>query len=186
MLLPGRKRRSQFDLKVVGAYFTGTIAGALLTSLGAWLLSGFSEPLGMQSRLTLLVLAALAAWVIKHGYLPGVTLPESRRQIPAETFGGGLVRGAFRFGFELGTGLRTYVPAIAPYVLLLVILIGRPTLGAVLLIGIGFGLGRATPLAVQFSVGFGRVSGAPPPRIPAFLTSPLIGAFILAGAFTLV
>jgi hypothetical protein len=186
VLLPGRKSRSLFDVKVVSAYFSGTIAGALLTSLAAWTVSGFSEPIAREPRLALLLAAVLAAWVARQGFVPGFSLPESRRQIPAETFGGGLVRGAFRFGFELGTGLRTYVPAIAPYVLLLVILIGRPTLGVALMMGIGFGLGRAVPLTVQFAAGFARVSGEPPPRMPAFLTSPLIGALILAGAFTLV
>lgn len=170
----------------MGSYFAGTGAGASLTALGAWILSGFTEPLGAGARLALLIAAALAATVVKLGLVPGLSLPESRRQIPAETFGGGLVRGAFRFGFELGTGLRTYVPAIAPYVLLLVILLARPTLGAALLIGLGFGLGRAVPLFVQFVAALGRVPGAPPPRMPAILTSPVMGAFILAGAFTLV
>ena len=101
-------------------------------------------------RAVLLIAGAVFFVLCKHGPLAGVVnLPESRRQIPAEVFGGSLVRGAYRFGLELGTGVRTYVPSPAPYILLLAVFLGRLTLADALLVGLGFGVGRAVPLMVQ-------------------------------------
>ncbi len=149
MLLPPGRRRQTLDCRVFAAYLAGTINGALLTALSAWVLSGFTAPLGATSRVVLLGFGAALVWVVKHGAVTRLVLPEARRQIPAEVFGGGLVRGAYRFGFELGTGVRTYTPSPAPYVLLLAIVLGRPTLAATLLVAFGFGIGRALPLLMQ-------------------------------------
>lgn len=150
MLLPLGRRRSRFDHRVVGAYLVGAIAGAALTATLAWLLSGFLEPLSGTARTALLCAGALFLWAAKDGPLARrVTLPETRRQIPSAIFATSLVRGAYRFGFEMGTGMRTYVPSFAPYLLLLALLVARPTLGQALLIAVGFGLGRAIPLMIR-------------------------------------
>ena len=118
----------------------------------AWILSGFTEPLNQGMRAVLLGIGAVLIWMCKQGLLSQViSLPESHRQIPAEVFGGSLVRGAYRFGFELGTGVRTYVPSPAPYILILAIVLARLTLVNALLVGLGFGLGRAIPLMLQVS-----------------------------------
>lgn len=149
MLLPLGKRRDR-DLAAVTAYLGGAVAGAALTALFAWLLGGFAEPLAAPARLALLVAAGAFLWAVKHGPLAGrVQLPEARRQIPFEVFGGSLLRGALRFGFEMGTGMRTYVTSWAPYLLFAALVLVRPTLGQALLIALGFGLGRALPLMVQ-------------------------------------
>lgn len=169
------------------AYLIGTTSGALLTSLIVWVLSGFAEPLGKGPRAVLLIAGGVLLLLCKHGPLSRViTLPESRRQIPAEVFGGSLIRGAYRFGFELGTGVRTYVPSSAPYILLLAVFLARLTLADALLIGIGFGLGRAVPLMVQLTAAR-RVRAANPflrrPTSPASATAALL---TLAGALILV
>jgi hypothetical protein len=149
VLLPPGRRRAQ-DRRVVSAYLAGAVGGALVTALAAWLASGFVEPLPPPVRAGLLVAGALVVWGAKHGPLAGrVRLPEARRQIPMSVFFGGLVRGAARFGFEMGTGMRTYVPSWAPYVLALALVLARPTLGQALLVALGFGLGRALPLTVH-------------------------------------
>jgi hypothetical protein len=152
VLLPLNQSRSLFDYKILAAYMAGTTSGALLTALVAWVLSGFAEPLSAGLRVVLLVAGAGFIWMCKHGPLARlVTLPESRRQIPAEVFGGSITRGAYRFGFELGTGVRTYVPSAAPYILLLTLMLAHITLANAILVGLGFGLGRAVPLMVQLS-----------------------------------
>lgn len=152
MLLPLERRRSLFDFKVLAAYLAGTTSGALLTALVAWVLSGFVEPLSSGLRTILLLTGAMFIWLCKHGPLSGyIALPESRRQIPAEVFGGSITRGAYRFGFELGTGVRTYIPSAAPYILLLTVVLAHITLANAILVGFGFGLGRAVPLMVQLS-----------------------------------
>ena len=150
MLLPHARRRSNFDYKILVSYTLGTTIGALLTSLVVWILSGFAEPLGARLRAVLLITGAVFFLLCKHGPLAGVVkLPESRRQIPAEVFGGSLLRGAFRFGLELGTGVRTYVSSPAPYILLLTLFLGRLKLADAIFVGLGFGLGRAVPLMIQ-------------------------------------
>jgi hypothetical protein len=154
VLLPPGRRASLFELKVVAAYLGGTASGALLTGLAAWIVSGFAEPLPGPARSAMLVGGAALIWLAKEGPLRRVvSLPEARRQIPAQVFGGSLVRGAYRFGFELGTGVRTYVPSAAPYILVVGLVLTQPALGAVLLAGLGFGLGRAIPLIVQLASG---------------------------------
>lgn len=150
MLLPRSGRRALIDYEVAGAFLIGTSSGALLTVLTAWIMSGFFAPLSGPMRITLLCLGALLVWLIKEGPLAGrVSLPENRRQIPAEILEGGRPPGALRFGFELGTGVRTYVPSPAPYLALLLILFGQLVLATALAIALGFGIGRALPLMIQ-------------------------------------
>lgn len=153
MLLRTERRRSPLDYKVLAAYLAGTTCGAGLTTVAAWLLSGFAAPLPTPVRVALVALGAIFVWLVKEGPLGRyVTLPEAHRQIPSEVFRNGPLRGAYRFGLELGTGVRTYTPSPAVYVLLLTVLLGQLTLCAALLIAAGFGLGRALPLMVQLSL----------------------------------
>ena len=153
MLLPTERGRArQPDHRVLGAYLAGTTTGALLTTLTAWLLSGLTEPAGPPARVALICAGGAFLWLAKCGPLGRiVSLPEARRQLPAEIFGGSLARGAYRFGFQLGTGMRTYVPSPAPYVLLLALLLARSTLASAILVALGFGLGRALPLMAYVS-----------------------------------
>jgi hypothetical protein len=124
--------------------------GAMLTVMTAWVLSGFAAPIPEFSRAAIIVGGAGFIWLCKRGPLSRrISLPQARRQIPAEVFGRGLVKGAFHFGFELGTGVRTYVSSPAPYLLLLTILFGHLALSCALCVAVGFGLGRAVPVMVQ-------------------------------------
>ncbi|MGA7733367.1 MAG: hypothetical protein WCD37_19060 [Chloroflexia bacterium] len=186
-MLPPDRRRSLFDYKIVAAYLLGTLTGALLTGMGAWVLSGFAQPLSTEVRLVLLVIVAVFFWLSKHGPLSGIiSLPESRRLIPAEVFGGSMIRGAYRFGLELGTGLRTYVPSVAPYILVLVVLLTQLTLANALLVAIGFGFGRAIPLMMQLVAANQMRSANLFLRGADYLVSTVAGIFILAGAVTFV
>jgi hypothetical protein len=116
----------------------------------AWAVGGFAAPLPRLARAGVIVTGAVIIWLCERGRLSGrISLPQARRQIPAEVFGRGLVRGSFHFGFELGTGVRTYVSSPAPYLLLLTILFGQLTLGCALCVAVGFGLGRAIPVMIQ-------------------------------------
>lgn len=147
-MLPPHQRTSLHG-RVVAAYFLGAVLGASLTALLAWLASGFLEPVDRLVRLVAVLVTAGIVWAAKSGPLVGrFRLPEARRQIPAEVFGGSLVRGAWRFGLEMGTGMRTYVPSIAPYVLFIGLVLARPTLAETLLVALGFGMGRTLPLLI--------------------------------------
>jgi hypothetical protein len=133
----------------LAAYVIGLLAGGVLAALGAWIVSGLFQPLPFTIRAT--ALAAIAILALCHDLgLLRVRLPQNRRQVPQEIFHRGLGRAAFQFGFEMGTGVRTFVPATAPYVLAaaLVLLGGGPLL--VPLVGVGFALGRAAMILCYF------------------------------------
>jgi hypothetical protein len=181
VLLRPDGRRTSADARVVAVFLAGTLCGALLTATVAWVISGFTEPVPDGARVALLAAAAAAVWSIKHGPLAGhLRLPEARRQIPAEVFGPSLVRGAYRFGFELATGVRTYAPSAAPYVLLLTVLLLRPSLGLALLMGAGFGVGRAAPLIARLA------RGRATPRLVAGFSRTPATVIVLCGGLTLV
>jgi hypothetical protein len=72
-------------------------------------------------------------------------LPENARLVPERVAGLGEV-GALQFGFELGTGVRTYSPSALPHLALLGVLLVVPPGGGFVLAA-GFALGRlAMPL----------------------------------------
>jgi len=187
VLLPSR-RRSWFDLRLVSAYFSGAAAGALGTAGFLWIVSGFAEPLAPWARGIGIALAATVVLAAKHGPVRfRVALPENRRQIPAEVFGRSLAGGAFRFGFEMGTGVRTYVPAAAPYVLALGLVAVRPTLAVAGAAALGFAAGRTVPLVVQMLAPAHEegVAGVMLGRAGAAIASPASFLIVLAGAFAM-
>ncbi|MEU8300341.1 hypothetical protein AB0C04_24050 [Micromonospora sp. NPDC048909] len=119
--------------------------------LGA--LSGLSAPLPPAWRYGAIVGVALLGLLRETGVVT-IRMPQNARQVPQDVLRRSPSRGALRFGFELGTGVRTYVSATAPYVLAVAVLLGGQRLQVAALAGVGFGVGRAaTPL-------FRRASGA--------------------------
>jgi hypothetical protein len=69
-------------------------------------------------------------------------LPQNERLVAREVENKGPVVGPYQFGFELGTGVRTYVTTTLPYALLLAcIFLASPV--EALLTGLSFGLGRS-------------------------------------------
>ena len=186
MLLPLSGRANSAERRIVAAYLGGTCLGSLLTATIAWFLSGFASVAPDGARTTLLVAGALFVWFVKEGPLAHrIALPESRRQIPAEVFRGSLTHGAFRFGLELGTGVRTYAPASAPYILLLVVLVGHLPLGAALSVAMGFGVARAVPLIIQLTASDRRRFAREHSRRHELLSATFASAVILAGALHL-
>ncbi|MEW2378649.1 hypothetical protein AB0883_21475 [Micromonospora sp. NPDC047812] len=111
------------------------------------LLSGLSTPLPVPWRYAGIVAVAVLGLLREVGLVP-IRLPQNARQVPQDVLQRSLRRGALQFGFEMGTGVRTYVSASAPYVLAVALLLGGQRLHVAMLAGIGFGVGRAmTPLA---------------------------------------
>lgn len=130
---------------MLGVLGTGLLLGALLSATVLWLLSGLLSPVPAGWRQGLLLAAAAAATARDAGWLR-IPLPQNARQIPQQVLQRHLVRGTLQFGFELGTGVRTYVSSSAPYVLALAVLLDGG-LGTALAIGCGFAAGRAlTPV----------------------------------------
>jgi len=82
-------------------------------------------------------------------------LPQNARQVPSDILVRGDGSGALQFGFEMGTGLRTYVPTHLPHVLVAVALLVAPWWASPLL-GAFFGLGRT--MMVHSAVRSGNAS----------------------------
>lgn len=107
-----------------------------------WLLSGLLGWIPEDAGLWAVAGVAGVA-VARDAGVFRLPLPQNTRQVPQRVFDRGLSRAALRFGFELGLGFRTYVPATAPYALGAVLLLMHPHASAAALAGAGFGLGRA-------------------------------------------
>ncbi|MFB4308791.1 hypothetical protein [Actinomadura sp. GTD37] len=128
--------------EVLAVFTSGLLLGGALSGAVIWLLSGLSAPLPPWAR-TSAVLAVAALGAARESGLVSLPLPQNARQIPPDVLQAHLRRGTLQFGFELGTGVRTYVPSTAPYVLALALLFVHEGLPLVLLTGAAFGLGRA-------------------------------------------
>jgi len=68
-------------------------------------------------------------------------LPQNARQVPSDIIVRADGTGALQFGFEMGTGLRTYMPSHMPHVLAGLVLLVVPWWAAPLL-GVSFATGR--------------------------------------------
>jgi hypothetical protein len=76
-------------------------------------------------------------------------LPANSRQIPKSILLQGSVRGALFFGFQLGTGVMTYLCATMPYVLAVAVVMAPASYPDALAAGTGFGLGRGVVPALR-------------------------------------
>ncbi|MFE2021869.1 hypothetical protein ACFW9O_27895 [Streptomyces sp. NPDC059499] len=133
----------------------GLLAGGVLTAGVLWLLSGLFTPLPDVVRQGLIVAVALLAVLRDAGKL-SLRLPQNARQIPQDVLRRHLVRGALQFGFELGTGVRTYVSASAPYAIAAAVLLSGGSYAPALAVGLGFGVGRALTPALRRLSGDGE------------------------------
>jgi hypothetical protein len=123
-------------------YFVlGLLLGALLTGVIAGAVGGLLSPL--PARIRLITLTGLLV-VILPFELAGrpLSLPQNRRAVPQTIIPRSRTDGPLQFGFEMGTGLRTFMPTALPHALLTTVLLaGDPVAG--LLAGSGFAAGRA-------------------------------------------
>ncbi|TDC62336.1 hypothetical protein E1200_26110 [Actinomadura sp. GC306] len=135
--------------EVLAVFTLGLLAGGTLSAAVIWLLSGLAAPLPPAVRAAAIVGVAVLGAARELGVLR-VPLPQNARQIPPEVLQARLRLGSLQFGFELGTGVRTYVSASSPYVLAPALLLSHPGLGAALLTGAAFGAGRALSAVLTY------------------------------------
>jgi F0F1-type ATP synthase membrane subunit c/vacuolar-type H+-ATPase subunit K len=136
--------------QVLAVFTLGLLLGGTLTATVLWLLSGFAAPLPGAVR-TGAILAVAALGVLREAGWIRVPLPQNARQIPQEVLRTRVRRGALQFGFELGTGVRTFVSASAPYVVALGLLLAHQGPATTALTGTGFGAGRAVTAAIRYA-----------------------------------
>ncbi|MGH3855940.1 MAG: hypothetical protein ACRDR6_21115 [Pseudonocardiaceae bacterium] len=120
----------------------GLLAGGLTVSTLAVALGALARPL-LPPAVRLGVIIAVAVFVLAGECgCHRVRLPHRRAQVPSTVIAAGGDAGALRFGFEMGSGVRTHMPSNLPYLpLVTVLLLGGWAAAAVA--GLGFGLGRA-------------------------------------------
>ena len=70
-------------------------------------------------------------------------LPQARRLVPQTILRTSRVAGPLQFGFEMGTGVRTFMPSALPFALVSLLLFQAESLLLCALAGVAFGLGRA-------------------------------------------
>lgn len=136
---------------MLGVLSAGLLLGGVLSASALWLASGLFSPLPEAVRHGALLAVALLCLLRDAGAVR-FRLPQNARQIPQEVLQRHLLRGTLQFGFELGTGVRTYVTASAPYAVAVALLLhGGPW--PALLVGVGFGAGRALTPVVRLASG---------------------------------
>lgn len=151
-LLPPGRRTKRTERHLVANFTLGAVAGGSLTGFALWALSGSTEPIRPRGALFLVGIAVLAAVVHDWRY-PERDLPGPRRQVPQSVFEAGLGWASLRFGFEMGTGVRTYLTSTLPYVAAVTIVAIGPSWYLSLTTGAAFGVGRAMVLASRLWAG---------------------------------
>lgn len=135
------------DLQSAVVYTFGSAAGGILTATALWVASGILAPLPAHLK-TALLLLGLGWTLMPSGTVLRLQLPQNSRQIPQEVLLEGGRWGVLQFGFEIGTGVRTYLPTTTAHALAMFLLFANPTLAEAVTLGTGFGMGRALQLIV--------------------------------------
>jgi hypothetical protein len=138
--------------RAVALFVVGLLLGGLTSAIALWAVGGLTRPIPLPLRVAVVTLFALAA-LLRDLHIVVFWVPQNARQIPQTVFHRGLARASLQFGYELGTGVRTYVPSTLPYVVALGLLLLTPSWLAAVAAGVGFGLGRALSLLLRLLSG---------------------------------
>ena len=109
----------------------------MLLRMGAILL----KPIPFWTRFRVLVAVGVTVVLRDLGVLT-LELPQNKRLVPIEVLNRPEYAAAMQFGFEMGTGVRTYLNASAPYALAAFLLLAHTSGLDVLVAAVGFAAGR--------------------------------------------
>jgi hypothetical protein len=140
----------------LAAFAAGAFLGGLATLVAAYVLGGFVSWMPSDAR----VAAAAAACVVVLAHSLGIAavpVPQRRAMIPIERFDRRQAAAHFLFGLELGSGLRTYLPSLAPHLLAAFALAHVVPIWSLPLLAAGWAAGRSLPLVAR--LGDGRRGG---------------------------
>jgi len=132
---------------VAGAFFTGALLGAATSGLALVVLAGLLSPVPATAR-SILAIVAVGIVALRALGLISFPLPQNARQIPEHAFAAAPRTAAFRFAYELGTSVRTYITKEAVYAVAVLFALLSPrglgsALVAMVLLACGFALGRS-------------------------------------------
>jgi hypothetical protein len=139
MLLSSSVWRGNARWWFAGGELLGGIASGLVGVVAGSLLLRWWLPTAAHAWLIACALVAVAAHEFGIVRLP---LPQNARQVPQWVIDEGGRFGALQFGFEMGTGARTFMTSGLPHLVLLAVLLIAAWPHA-LLAGLAFGAGRA-------------------------------------------
>lgn len=122
----------------------------MLSALVLWVVSGLATPVPEPVRYWIVVAVAVLG-VLRDAGVVRVPLPQNARQVPQTVLTGDVATGSLRFGFEMGTGVRTYVSSTVPYVLVAALVLTAPGIVTAIAAGAGFGIGRALTPTVRYA-----------------------------------
>jgi hypothetical protein len=125
---------------VVRFFGTGLLLGALVVAFAAGAVGALPQALlPAPARCALFALVAVPVLLRELGVVR-FPVPQNARLVPEDVQH--LRRwGALQFGFEMGTGMRTYSPSALPHLVLAAVLLVVP-LPAAFALAAGFALGR--------------------------------------------
>ncbi|UUW92646.1 hypothetical protein [Pimelobacter simplex] len=168
---------------IAGLLLGGLLATSIAVAVGSLVLRSWI-PEGTTRRAVVGVVVVIA-WARDAGVVR-FKIPQNARQVPEAIALQGQRLGAFQFGVEMGTGMRTFMTSMLPHVVVAaaLLLCSWPE-GAFM--GICFGFGRAiVPLARTFADNEDRWSDAFSKRertIQVSLGLAVAVGGLLAGAF---
>lgn len=142
-------RSFESQKKAVAALSAGLVVGSCITGTLLLIMSGLAEIFPLVVRIGVVAALGVGA-ILRDLNVIRVSLPQRARLIPRSVFERGYVRGAWRFGIELGTGVRTYVSASTPYFVAATVLLLGSTHPEAWFAGLGFGVGRAIMVAARY------------------------------------
>lgn len=174
---PGRRGRAI----PIAAFAVGLVLGGSTSATVLWMVSGISEPIGNSARLVVLA-TVMGISFLRDARAISFDLPENRRQIPITVLRKGRLRGPGQFGFEMGTGVRTFITATTVYSVAAALLLLRPSFMEAFLTGVGFGIGRALMLLLRYVSGDGEAWDSSMQRLS--LRLPVISTGFAAVAMT--
>lgn len=123
------------------AFSLGLVLGAVLVATTAFALTGVMKAVLPASFRLLLVGAIAVVCLLREVRILKFRIPQNARLVPESVVAKGPVLGPVQFGFEMGTGVRTYSPSSLPHLMGLSICLILSFPAAVSL-GVGFAGGR--------------------------------------------
>ncbi|WP_166353478.1 hypothetical protein [Phytoactinopolyspora limicola] len=138
MLISSVWRGKSFWWFTLGLLLGGVAIAIVVQAVGGLLVDPFAPS-------TVVVTVLIVTYSIAAGHELGIVrlpLPQNARQVPESIVNDGPTYGALHFGFEMGTGVRTYMTTSLPHALAAGILLAASWPDA-LVAGLAFGAGRS-------------------------------------------
>ena len=124
-------------------FFLGLFIGSTVTAIPLAIL-GLTVDLVLPETLrTVLAVPVIAVLSVIELGGRGDRLPQNRRVVPQSIYLKGRRTGALQFGFELGTGVRTYITNSLPWIAVATAIFQTHGLSEPFLLSVGFSIGRA-------------------------------------------